>query len=181
MLSLALKTTTQNVIVRKLSSYARKNQTKRALWEYDNIIKSLYFLEYIDSLSLRQNVQKALNRGESYHKLRRAVSFANFGKLRFKTEQDQQIWNECSRLLTNCIIYYNASILSNLLTKSQNKGIEMNILKYISPVAWQHINFYGRYEFSKSPTVVNLETIIENINEDDILTRLTQEHSLEEE
>ncbi|PGE84041.1 DDE transposase, partial [Bacillus pseudomycoides] len=39
MLSLALKTTTQNVIVRKLSSYARKNQTKRALWEYDNIIK----------------------------------------------------------------------------------------------------------------------------------------------
>ncbi|WJE67715.1 hypothetical protein QRE63_32485 (plasmid) [Bacillus mycoides] len=38
-------------------------------------------------------------------------------------------------MLTNCIIYYNASILSNLLTKSQNKGIEMNILKYISPVA----------------------------------------------
>ncbi|AIY72890.1 tn3 transposase DDE domain protein (plasmid) [Bacillus cereus] len=66
------------MIVRKLSSYARKNQTKRALWEYDNIIKSLYFLEYIDSLPLRQNVQKVLNRGESYHKLRRAVSFANF-------------------------------------------------------------------------------------------------------
>ncbi|MED1405515.1 Tn3 family transposase [Bacillus mycoides] len=180
MLSLALKTTTQNVIVRKLSSYARKNQTKRALWEYDNIIKSLYFLEYIDSLSLRQNVQKALNRGESYHKLRRSVSYANFGKLRFKTEQDQQIWNECSRLLTNCIIYYNASILSNLLTKSHDKGLEMNILKYISPVAWQHINFYGRYEFSKSPTVVNLDTIIKNIKEADMLTRLTREGSFEE-
>ncbi|EOQ01547.1 Tn3 family transposase [Bacillus pseudomycoides] len=181
MLSLALKTTTQNVIVRKLSSYARKNQTKRALWEYDNIIKSLYFLEYIDSLSLRQNVQKALNRGESYHKLRRSVSYANFGKLRFKTEQDQHIWNECSRLLTNCIIYYNARILSNLLTKSQDKGIEMNILKYISPVAWQHINFYGRYEFSKSPTVVNLDTIIKNIKKADILTRLAREDSFEEE
>ena len=181
MLSLALKTTTQNVIVRKLSSYARKNQTKRALWEYDNILKSLYFLEYIDSLSLRQNVQKALNRGESYHKLRRSVSYANFGKLRFKTEQDQYIWNECSRLLTNCIIYYNASILSNLLTKSRDKGIEMNILKYISPVAWQHINFYGRYEFSKSPTLVNLDAIIKNIKEADILTRLAREDSFEEE
>ena len=63
MISLALKTKTQNVI---LSSYARKNQTNRALWEYDNIIKNLYFLEYINSLSLRQNVQKSLNRGESY-------------------------------------------------------------------------------------------------------------------
>ncbi|EOO23731.1 hypothetical protein IIU_06935 [Bacillus cereus VD133] len=180
MLSLALKTTTQNVIVRKLSSYARKNQTKRALWEYDNIIKSLYFLEYIDSPALRQNVQKSLNRGESYHKLRRAVSFANFGKLRFKTEQDQQIWNECSRLLTNCIIYYNASILSNILTKSQNKGIGTNILKYISPVAWQHINFYGRYEFNNSPTVINLETILESINEEEMLNQLMPEKIIEE-
>jgi TnpA family transposase len=41
MLSLALKTTTQSIIVRKLSAYARKNKTKSALWEYDNIIKSL--------------------------------------------------------------------------------------------------------------------------------------------
>ncbi|PEF60478.1 Tn3 family transposase, partial [Bacillus cereus] len=180
MVSLALKTATQNVIVRKLSSYARKNQTKRALWEYDNIIKSLYFLEYIDSLSLRQNVQKSLNRGESYHKLRRSVSYANFGKLRFKTEQDQHIWNECSRLLSNCIVYYNASILSNLLIKSKDTGIVMTILQYISPIAWQHINFYGRYEFSKSPTVVNIEEILESINKDDILTSLTREDSLEE-
>ncbi|MBH0338507.1 hypothetical protein BM86_24265 [Bacillus thuringiensis] len=144
------------------------------------INKSLYFLEYIDSLSLRQNVQKSLNRGESYHKLRRSVSYANFGKLHFKTEQDQHIWNECSRLLSNCIVYYNASILSNLLIKSQDTGIVMKILQYISPIAWQHINFYGRYEFSKSPTVVNIEEILESINKDDILTSLTREDSLEE-
>nr|WP_255299056.1 transposase [Bacillus wiedmannii] len=90
------------------------------------------------------------------------------------------MWNECSRLLTNCIIYYNASILSNLLTKSQNKGIEMNILKYISPVAWQNINFYSRYEFSKSLTIIDLETIIRSINEDEMLTKLTQDSSNEE-
>jgi TnpA family transposase len=41
MVSLAQKTTTQNIITAKLSAYARKNRTKRALWEYDNIIKSL--------------------------------------------------------------------------------------------------------------------------------------------
>lgn len=88
MLSLALKTTTQNVIVQKLSSYVQKNQTNQALCEYDNIIKSLYFLAYIDSLSLRQNVQKSLNRGERYHKFRQSVSYTSFGKLRFKPEQN---------------------------------------------------------------------------------------------
>ena len=115
MVSLALKTTTQNIIVGKLSAYARKNKARRALWEYDNIIKSLYLLDYIDSPPLRQNVLRALNRGESYHQLRRAVAYANFGKLRFKSEHEQQIWGECSRLLTNCIIFYNATLLSRLL------------------------------------------------------------------
>ncbi|WP_309249109.1 Tn3 family transposase [Clostridium estertheticum] len=68
-LSLALKSTTQSIIIGKLSAYARKNKTKSALWEYDNILKSLYFFDYIDSLQLRRNVQRALNRGESYHRL----------------------------------------------------------------------------------------------------------------
>lgn len=163
MLSLALKTTTQSIIIRKLSSYARKNKTKRALWEYDNIIKSLYFLNYIDSPPLRRNVQKALNRGESYHQLCKAISYANFGKLRFKTEQDQQIWGECSRLIANCIIYYNASILSNMLTYREENGQDSDMLKRISPVAWQHINLYGRYEFNSSQEMINMDEIIQEL------------------
>jgi TnpA family transposase len=165
MVSLALKTTTQNIIVGKLSAYARKNKTRRALWEYDHIIRSLYLLDYIDSPPLRQNVQRAVNRGESYHKLRRAVSYANFGKLRFKTEQEQQLWGECARLITNCIIYYNATILSNLLAHYEetdnNKGAAL--LKQISPVAWQHINFYGRYEFNRQPEAINIDEIIQKL------------------
>ncbi|MBZ9626313.1 Tn3 family transposase [Clostridium sp. FP2] len=159
-LSLALKTTTQSIIIGKLSSYERKNKTKRALWEYDNILKSLYLLDYIDSLTLRQNVQRALNRGESYHKLRRAISYANFGKLRFKTEQDQNIWGECGRLLANCIIYYNASILSNMLAYRDISGKDSDVLKHISPVAWQHINLYGRYEFNTKSKSIDMDAII---------------------
>jgi TnpA family transposase len=53
MVSLSLKTTTQSIIAGKLGAYARKNKTRRALWEYDNIIKSLYLLDYINSPPLR--------------------------------------------------------------------------------------------------------------------------------
>jgi TnpA family transposase len=161
--SLARKTTTQSIIVGKLSAYVRRNKTRQALWEYDNIIRSLYLLEYIDSPPLRQNVQRALNRGENYHQLRRAVSYANFGKLRFKTEDEQQLWNECCRLITNCIIYYNASILSRLLAHKEAAGDTVGVesLTQVSPVAWQHINFYGRYEFTKSPAPIDLDAIVE--------------------
>ena len=146
MLSLALKTTTQSLIVRKLSAFARTNKTRRALWEYDHIFQSLYLLDYIDSPPLRRNVQRALNRGENYHQLRRAVSYANFGKLRFKTEHEQQIWGECARLLTNGIIYYNARLLSQVYESKETGGDVQGAarLTQVSPVAWQHLNFYGR-------------------------------------
>jgi len=78
MVSLVVKSTTQSTIVRKLSSYTKKNRTKRALWELDNIISSLHALNYIDSPELRRNTQRAINRGESYHRLKRAVFHDNF-------------------------------------------------------------------------------------------------------
>jgi TnpA family transposase len=165
MVSLALKTTSQSIIVSKLSAYARRNKTRRALWEYDNIIKSLYLIDYIDSVPLRQNVQRALNRGESYHQLRRAVSYANFGKLRFKTEYEQQIWGDCARLLTNCIIYYNATILSDLLIHGDISSdvARVDRLSHVSPVAWQHINFYGRYEFNRQPENIDRKAILQQL------------------
>jgi TnpA family transposase len=41
MASLAQKEVTQATIVRKLSSYVRQNQTKKALWELENIYRTL--------------------------------------------------------------------------------------------------------------------------------------------
>jgi hypothetical protein len=75
--------------------------------------------------------------------LRRAVSHANFGKPRFRTEHGQKIWGEYSCLMTHCIIYYKAAILSNLLAYQEK--IEGVALQQVSPVAWQHVNLQGRF------------------------------------
>jgi hypothetical protein len=115
-----------------------------------------------------------MNRGESYHKLRRAVSYANFGKLRLKTEHEQQLWGECSRLLTNCIIYYNATILSHLLAHQERTGDVQGaaLLTHVSPVAWQHINLYGRYEFSRWPEAINMQAIMREVAQRQIAPEL---------
>lgn len=91
--------TTQSIIIGELSSYARINRTKKALWEQDNIYRSSYLLTYVDSVMVRRNVQRALKWGESYHELRRAVAYAYSGRLRVKTDLGQNTWSECSRLL----------------------------------------------------------------------------------
>ena len=38
---------------------------------------------------------------------------------------------------------------------------DMAHIAHISPVAWQHINFYGRYEFTKASDPINIEAIVE--------------------
>jgi len=37
----------------------------------------------------------------------------------------------------------------------------MALITQVSPVAWQHINFYGRYVFTKGPEPINVEAIVE--------------------
>jgi TnpA family transposase len=161
MVSLAQKDVTQATIVRKLSNYARQNQTKKALWELDNLCRTLYILEFIDDVGLRQSVQKALNRGEAYHRLRRAIAFVNAGKFRVQTEAEQQIWNECSRLIANAIIHYNTALLSRVYEQKRAVGdhTAMALIAGMSPVAWQHINLFGAFEFTPGGAPVDIEAL----------------------
>jgi hypothetical protein len=110
-------------------------------------------------------VQRALNRGESYHKLVRAVAYANGGRLRVRTDLEQQLWSECSRFLTNCVIHYNACILSELLelAERENDLVLAERIKRVSPVSWKHVNFYGEYTFREIGDVIDLEQMINRL------------------
>ena len=76
-----------------------------------------------------------------------------------------QIWNDCGRLIANCIIFYNALILSNVLRHQAEDGSSLAAgpLARVSPVAWQHINFYGRYEFTKSFQPIDIDEIVQEL------------------
>jgi hypothetical protein len=165
-----LKTTTQSVIVGKLSAYRRRNRLRRALWELDNIVRSLYLLDYIDSPVLRHNVQRALNRGEAYHQLRRAIAYAHGGRFRARSQHEQEVWNECARLVGNAVVYYNALILSEALAELERRSelVSSEVIKRVSPVAWQHINFYGRYQFDADFTPIDFARLREQLSSEEV-------------
>jgi TnpA family transposase len=175
--SLAQKDVTQATVVRKLSSYTRQNQTKKALWELDNIRRTIHILDFIDDPNLRQSVQKALNRGEAYHRMRRAISYVNSGKFRVKTEAEQQIWNECSRLIANAIIYYNTLLLSRVYEQKLTAGDPeaIKVLKSTSPVAWRNVNLIGNFDFTTSSTSVDIEALAAHYENEDFWRRSLEE------
>jgi TnpA family transposase len=173
MASLAQKDVTQVNMVRMLGSYGRQNQTKKALWELDNLYRTLYILTFIDDVGLRQSVQKALNRGEAYHRFRRAISYVNAGKFRVKTETEQHIWNECSRLIANAVIYYNTLLLSRVYAQKQAAGDDAaaDIVKDISPNAWQHVHLIGAFDFEQTESQIDIDALAARYDDPDFWNR----------
>ncbi|MAI37738.1 MAG: hypothetical protein CL599_09280 [Alteromonas sp.] len=74
MVSLQRKTTTQAALVRKLSGCSKDHPLLKAITEYYRLVKALYILNYMGDEKLRKHVQRALNKGEAYHQLRRAIA-----------------------------------------------------------------------------------------------------------
>jgi TnpA family transposase len=165
--SLAQRKTDQATLVRKLSGYKSNHPLLEALTEYDRLLKAHYLLDYIDDESLRNHVQRALNRGEAYHQLRRAISAVNGDRFRGNSDEEIQLWNECARLLTNAIIYFNSKVLSHLLVNflRQGKTRLVDIIKGSSPVAWENINLRGTYTFVKSDMLPDIEQLMATIDE----------------
>lgn len=101
--------TDQSRIIAKLSSHKFYSKTKEALWEeYESILRSIYILNYIDGITIRQSVRAALNRGEAYHQLYKAISYINGGRFRGNSEMEIETWGECTRFIASAVIYYNA-------------------------------------------------------------------------
>src|ERR1035438_2750162 len=72
--TLGLKEITQGTLIRKLCTYTQPNPTRRAIFEFDKLIRSIYTLRYLRYPQLQRNVHRSQNRIESYHRLEEHTS-----------------------------------------------------------------------------------------------------------
>jgi len=161
--TLGLKEMTQGTLIRKLCTYTAPNPTRRAIFEFDKLIRSIYTLRYLRDPQLGRNVHRSQNRIESYHQLRSAIAQVGGKKeLTGRTDVEIEISNQCARLIANAIIYYNSAILSHLLTKCEASGNARTValLPKFSPAAWQHILLNGHYTFHSNGKIIDLDTLV---------------------
>jgi TnpA family transposase len=161
--TLGLKEMTQGTLIRKLCTYTAPNPTRRAIFEFDKLIRSLYTLRYLRDPQMQRNVHRSQNRIESYHQLRSAIAQVGGKKeLTGRTDIEIEISNQCARLIANAIIYYNSAILSRLLTKyeASQDAKALVLIKKISPAAWRHIHLNGHYTFRGDGQIIDLDAIV---------------------
>ena len=62
----------------------------------------------------------------------------------------------------NCIIYYNACILSELLERAERRQDyqRADAIKRANPASWKHVNLYGAYSFLDIGDGVDLQGLV---------------------
>lgn len=111
----------------------------------------------------RRYIRTSLNRGEAHNILLKKVMEVGGGDFRGMSKIEVEIWNVCARMFALIIICYNMHILSKLYEDAirRNDQAAIELLRYISPVASQHINVGGLYEFSEMPSTINVDSIVD--------------------
>ncbi len=161
--TLGLKEMTQGTLIRKLCTYTAPNPTRRAIFEFDKLVRSIYTLRYLRDPQLERNVHRSQNRIKSYHQLRSTiVQVGGKKELTGRTDIEIEISNQCARLIANAIIYYNSAILSQLLTKYEAAGNAraLALITQISPAAWRHILLNGHYTFQSDGKMIDLDALV---------------------
>jgi len=163
LLSLILQENTQSTIIRKLNSHSRYAGLRAALYEYNNIFKSIHVLKMIDNMELRKAIRTARNRTEAYHQLQQLIRNMYHGIFKGKRIINHKVSTQAVRLVSNVVVAYNAIILNELYEKMIISNTDKNQIKKflkISPMAWIHIAFTGRYTFNDDKSEIDLAPII---------------------
>ena len=148
-------TVTASLMLRKLGSYPRQNGLAVALRELGRIERTLFILDWLQSVDLRRRVQAGLNKGEARNALARAVFFNRLGEIRDRSFEQQRYRASGLNLVTAAIVLWNTVYLeraTNALRK-HGKEIDNALLQFLSPLGWEHINLTGDYLWRNSAKV----------------------------
>ena len=148
-------TVTASLMLRKLGSYPRQNGLAVALRELGRIERTLFILDWLQSVELRRRVHAGLNKGEARNALARAVFFNRLGEIRDRSFEQQRYRASGLNLVTAAVVLWNTVYLERAANALRGNGhaVDDALLQYLSPLGWEHINLTGDYLWRSSAKI----------------------------
>src|SRR5271163_2097181 len=142
-------TVTASLMLRKLGSYPRQNGLAVASRELGRIERTLFILDWLQSVELRRRVHSGLNKGEARNALARAVFFYRLGEIRDRSFEQQQYRASGLTLATAVIALWNTVYLERATNALRENGHTPDpaLRKHLSPLGWEHVNLTGDYQW----------------------------------
>jgi hypothetical protein len=126
------------------------------------IFKSKHVLNLIDNMPSRKAIRTARNRTEAYHQLQGLIRKIYRGVFKGKKRENNQVSAHAVRLVANSVIAYNAIILNMVYERMIKNVVSQPIIDEfarISPIAWSHIAFTGKYNFKRNSGEIDMNAM----------------------
>jgi TnpA family transposase len=122
----------------------------RALMEVGRIAKTAFLLRYINDEQYRRRIQIQLNRGETRHRLARAVYHGRKGEMRQPYREGMEEQLGALGLVVNIIVLWNSLYLDRAVAELRERGLEVlrEDIERLSPLGYDHIHLQGHYPFT---------------------------------
>jgi TnpA family transposase len=145
-------TVTASLMLRKLGAYPRQNGLEIALREHGLFERTLFTLDWLQSVEFRRRVQVGLNKEEAKNALARAVFFNRLGEIRDRSFENQRYRASGLNLVVAAIVLWNTTYLERAVPslKAHGHSIHESLLQHLSPMGWEHINLTGDYVWPAS-------------------------------
>ncbi len=76
--------------ITKVSNYSHKNRLYQAFQELGRVVRTVFLLEYISDIKLRQQITAATNKVEAYHGFSKWFFFGGFGIIGYNSPEEQE-------------------------------------------------------------------------------------------
>ena len=134
-------------LLRRLSSYSRRNNFYKAFREVGRVIRTVQLLRFLSDPQLRARTTAATNKAESYNNFAAWCRFGNGGVIADNDPDEQEKIVKFSTLLTNCVVFHTTvdmmAVLRDLIAEGWT--ITAADLAVLSPYLTARIQRFGVY------------------------------------
>ena len=152
-----------STLLRKLNNDSKKNKLFQAFRELGRVIRTIYLLEFISNVSLRDKITESTNKTEAYNGFSKWFFFGGEGIVAENDPEEQNKIIKYNELLSNAVILQNVIDINNAIEQLSESGTQVTLhdIKSMSPYMTGHIKRFGEY-------IIDLESVPSPIHEIDI-------------
>ena len=138
---------TASTIVRRLGERGIRNSLYYAFRELGRVIRTQYLLEYITDIKMRETIQAATCKSESFNDFVKWVFFFNNGEIQENLRHEQNKMVNYNHLVANLVILHNVNSMTKVIQRLKKEGFEITdeMLAGLAPYRRNHIDLLGKY------------------------------------
>ena len=155
--ALRLGTAETEAILKRFSNNPFKHPTYLALMELGRVIKTIFLCQYLDSETLRREINEGLNVVERWNGVNEFIFYGKGGEFASNRLESQELSVLSLHLLQICLVYINTLMIQSVLEQEHwQKRLTSRDLQAITPLIFSHVNPYGLFKLDMKERIGKL-------------------------